>query len=110
MISKAKAKGHSASEFTASVQARYSAAPSSAAPAFDTISRTIDEVVADIYVDYEKALRSSNSLDFDDLLVFGVALFKQHKKAVEWCQHVLVDELCVVYETRLDCVRLLTAY
>lgn len=95
IISKAKAKGQSSADFASDVQARYPSATTSAAPAFDTISRTIDEVVADIYIDYEKALRSSNSLDFDDLLLYGVKLFTYHHRAVEWCQHILVDELYV---------------
>ncbi|KAF8896349.1 P-loop containing nucleoside triphosphate hydrolase protein [Infundibulicybe gibba] len=48
--------------------------------------------VAGIYEKYERLLRQSNSLDFDDLLLFGVQLFTQHKRAVSWCQHILVDE------------------
>ena len=49
-------------------------------------------VVAEIYEEYENALRQSNSLDFDDLLVFGARLFA-HRPVVTWCKHVLVDEL-----------------
>lgn len=51
------------------------------------------EAVADIYKRYERKLRQSNSLDFDDLLLFGVRLFERHPSVGEWCQHVLVDEL-----------------
>lgn len=50
------------------------------------------EIIAIVYKDYEKTLRETNSLDFDDLLVFGVKMFAGHKKASSWCQHVLVDE------------------
>jgi len=53
----------------------------------------IANIISKIYSDYEKSLRQSNSLDFDDLLLFGVKLFSQHKRAVQWCKHVLVDEL-----------------
>jgi DNA helicase II / ATP-dependent DNA helicase PcrA len=53
----------------------------------------ITNIVYKIYSAYEKSLRQSNSLDFDDLLLFGVKLFSQHKRAVQWCKHVLVDEL-----------------
>jgi DNA helicase II / ATP-dependent DNA helicase PcrA len=49
--------------------------------------------VAKIYRDYQATLRKNNSLDFDDLLVFGVKLFRGHKRVLEWCRHVLVDEL-----------------
>lgn len=52
----------------------------------------LGQVVATVYKNYEKTLRESNSLDFDDLLLFGVKLFESHKQASAWCQHVLVDE------------------
>ncbi|KAI8980111.1 UvrD-helicase-domain-containing protein [Trametes punicea] len=48
--------------------------------------------LAAIYKEYEKTLRDTNSLDFDDLLMFGVQLFGKHAKASSWCRHVLVDE------------------
>jgi DNA helicase II / ATP-dependent DNA helicase PcrA len=45
---------------------------------------------------YQLALRKSNSLDFDDLLVYGVKLFEWNDgQLVKWCKHVLVDELQV---------------
>jgi len=53
----------------------------------------LQRVFAEIYRDYEKSLRQSNSLDFDDLLVFGVRLFSRNSKYAAWCQHILVDEL-----------------
>ncbi|KAI0041914.1 UvrD-helicase-domain-containing protein [Auriscalpium vulgare] len=53
----------------------------------------VTQVVSDIYRDYELELRKSNSLDFDDLLIYGVKLFRDNKKIAKWCQHVLVDEL-----------------
>lgn len=90
MISRAKAKGLSASDLLEETIAKLSKSKSSnlAEPAHD-----IEYIVAEIYQDYEKALRKSNSLDFDDLLLFGVQLLMQHKHAVNWCKHVLVDEL-----------------
>jgi DNA helicase-2/ATP-dependent DNA helicase PcrA len=50
-------------------------------------------IVAEIYMIYEKSLRKSNCLDFDDLLVFGVRLFREHPDTASWCKHILVDEL-----------------
>lgn len=50
-------------------------------------------MIARVYEDYIAALKESNSLDFDDLLLFGVKLFTKQPKATKWCQHVLVDEL-----------------
>ncbi len=58
----------------------------------DLLEGKLGHVIASIYKEYEKLLRGSNSLDFDDLLLFGVKLFSQQQKASTWCQHVLVDE------------------
>lgn len=89
MISKAKARGLDASAMREACQAAKSPIPS--------ITDQINSVTSDIYENYEKMLRQTNSLDFDDLLLFGVKLFRNHRKAVEWCNHVLVDELYVHY-------------
>ncbi|KAI0342822.1 UvrD-helicase-domain-containing protein [Trametopsis cervina] len=51
-----------------------------------------DTMVARIYGRYQRVLHKNNSLDFDDLLIYGVRLFKENKKVGEWCQHILVDE------------------
>ncbi|KAF9445472.1 P-loop containing nucleoside triphosphate hydrolase protein [Macrolepiota fuliginosa MF-IS2] len=84
MISKAKARGLNATIMQKECKANKSPIPS-------TIDH-INAVVSDIYESYEKTLRQTNSLDFDDLLLFGVKLFRNHSKAVDWCHHVLVDE------------------
>jgi ATP-dependent DNA helicase UvrD/PcrA len=76
-ISKAKAKGLSPNEV------RHASTP----------TNPIQAMIALIYEDYVAALKESNSLDFDDLLLFGVKLFRKQPRAVMWCRHVLVDEL-----------------
>lgn len=48
-----------------------------------------------LYAEYEEALRESNSLDFDDLLVFGLRLFRSAPRVLESCFHILVDEFQV---------------
>lgn len=53
----------------------------------------IDYTVAHLYAQYERTLRDNNSLDFDDLLVYGVKLFVENAKVGKWCEHILVDEL-----------------
>ncbi len=58
-------------------------------------SEVIANIVAEVYQQYQKNLKRSNSLDFDDLLVYGVKLFGDHRKVGKWCRHVLVDELYV---------------
>jgi DNA helicase II / ATP-dependent DNA helicase PcrA len=56
-------------------------------------SQVIDYVVAHLYGRYQQTLAENNSLDFDDLLLYGVQLFGENPKVSEWCKHVLVDEL-----------------
>lgn len=64
-------------------------------------SEVITNVVAEVYQHYQKTLKQSNSLDFDDLLVYGVKLFGEHRKVGKWCRHVLVDELYVMIHALL---------
>jgi DNA helicase-2/ATP-dependent DNA helicase PcrA len=64
---------------------------------FARLGRTYhDEVVARCFVHYQKLLRDSNALDFDDLLVETVRLFEQHPDVLEKYQkryrYLLADE------------------
>jgi len=53
-------------------------------------------VLARIYGPYEAALRRANAVDFDDLLVRTLELFREHPQVAqgygERCEHLLVDE------------------
>ena len=91
MISKAKAKGQTSSDLFARIkkQSQDARKPRTTVAAVTDV----EHLVAEIYELYERALRRNNSLDFDDLLLFGVKLFTEHKQTVDWCKHVLVDEL-----------------
>ncbi len=55
-----------------------------------------DRKHAEVYAEYQKRLQAAGSMDFDDLLVNTVALFRQHADILEIYrqrfQHVLVDE------------------
>ena len=53
-----------------------------------------------LYADYEATLREANSLDFDDLLVFGLRLFRTAPQVLETCRHILVDEFQVCVSPR----------
>lgn len=53
------------------------------------------EVIAELYEEYETSLRAANALDFDDLLVFGLRLFREESWILEPCLHILVDEFQV---------------
>ena len=54
------------------------------------------KTVSKIYPEYQKRLKESNALDFDDLLFFTVKLFEIEKKVLEKYQnifqYILVDE------------------
>ncbi|MFB6249160.1 MAG: ATP-dependent helicase, partial [Salinibacter sp.] len=54
------------------------------------------EMVAEVYPAYERALRQANALDFDDLLLKPIELFDEHEEVLEkyqrrW-QYVHIDE------------------
>ena len=55
-----------------------------------------DKIVADVYSKYQEDLIKNNSLDFDDLLVLPIKLFKQNKEILlsyqEKYKYILIDE------------------
>ncbi|MFY9487325.1 MAG: UvrD-helicase domain-containing protein [Solirubrobacterales bacterium] len=60
------------------------------------VDGVVDEVVAAAYITYERRLRESNAMDFDDLLLRGVDLFETFPEVLAKYQntfrHILVDE------------------
>jgi DNA helicase-2/ATP-dependent DNA helicase PcrA len=61
-----------------------------------TASNTFEKQVADIYEGYEKRLKENNALDFDDLLLYVVRLFKEHPEVLDYYQErwrfISIDE------------------
>ncbi|WWC68615.1 uncharacterized protein I206_102545 [Kwoniella pini CBS 10737] len=55
-------------------------------------STSTSSIIAELYGEYEANLRESNCLDFDDLLVFGLRLFRNAPRILDSCKHILVDE------------------
>lgn len=55
-----------------------------------------EEIVAKVYMHYQKSLLAANSLDFDDLIMLTVKLFQTHPSVLEKYQnifhYVMVDE------------------
>ena len=55
-----------------------------------------DEVVYKVYDEYEKSLKRSNAIDFDDLLLLPIKLFTEHKEVLQKYQelfkYVFIDE------------------
>jgi len=56
----------------------------------------VDGVVARLYVEYEKRLISNNAVDFDDLIMYTVKLFKENPDVLDYYQerwkYINVDE------------------
>lgn len=54
------------------------------------------EIVAKVYKKYQQDLKEHNSVDFDDLIVLPIKIFRQNsetlKKYQEWWKYILVDE------------------
>jgi DNA helicase-2/ATP-dependent DNA helicase PcrA len=54
------------------------------------------KVAADIFAEVGPALKQANAMDFDDLLLYPLALFREHPERLAYWQdrfqHVLVDE------------------
>jgi DNA helicase-2/ATP-dependent DNA helicase PcrA len=78
LISRAKSRGDTPTSLYASTS------PSQA-------SSQIEKQLRAVYDAYNSALRGNNSLDFDDLLLFGAKLLGQH--SVLDVGHLFVDEL-----------------
>lgn len=55
-------------------------------------SRELEQLVTTVYDAYEAQMQASNSLDFDDLLVKTLQLFRQEPSVLQHFQHTLVDE------------------
>ena len=72
------------------------------------------EFYAKIYDKYQKALKESNSLDFDDLLLQTYLLFKNHKNILQkWHQkfsYILVDEAQDTNQIQFDICYMLTVW
>jgi len=71
-----------------------------------------EEVVAKIYKKYERTLKENNALDFDDLIMLTIKLFKENPQVLYFYQtkfkHILVDEYQDVNRMQYEFVKLLT--
>ena len=56
----------------------------------------MEKLIAKLYGHYQNGLREMNALDFDDLIVLTVKIFKENpevlKKYQEWWKYIMVDE------------------
>ena len=72
-----------------------------------------DDNFIDIYQAYEKLLQEVNALDFDDLLLKTVVLFREHPKVLQKYQmmwpYILIDEYQDTNNLQYDLIKLLTS-
>ncbi|NPV69437.1 MAG: UvrD-helicase domain-containing protein [Firmicutes bacterium] len=70
-----------------------------------------EERVAEVYRRYQKKLRDNNALDFDDLLLETLRLFRERPDVLEFYrikfQHILVDEYQDTNRAQYELVRVL---
>ena len=70
--------------------------PQQALGALNTESDDLARIVADVYGEYQRRLRSANALDFDDLIGETVGVLQRHPEIAQYYRrrfrHVLVDE------------------
>ena len=76
-------------------------------------STSNEELVLDIYREYQNILKTNNSVDFDDLLLLPTRLFKEHKDILDLYQehfkYILIDEYQDTNEVQYQMSKLLSA-
>src|SRR5436190_709747 len=72
-----------------------------------------EQTVANIYVEYQRRLRSAGALDFDDIIMETVRLFREHPEVLEHYQerfqYVLIDEYQDTNRAQYHLVNMLAA-
>lgn len=71
-----------------------------------------DQKFAEIYVEYNKRLFENNSMDFDDLLLRPIELFKNHTRTLQsyrgQFKYILVDEFQDTNKAQYEILKMLT--
>lgn len=73
-----------------------------------------DRQIAKVYYEYEKRLKENNALDFDDLLLKTVILFRQNPDALEYYrdkfEYIMVDEYQDTNNVQFKFIELLASH
>jgi DNA helicase II / ATP-dependent DNA helicase PcrA len=76
-------------------------------------STPYERTVADVYGEYQRRLRSAGALDFDDIIMETVRLFREHPEVLEHYQerfrYILIDEYQDTNRAQYHLVNLLAA-
>jgi DNA helicase-2/ATP-dependent DNA helicase PcrA len=63
---------------------------------FDAVRTHYERVAAEVYAEYQRRLRAAGALDFDDIIMETVRLFRDHPEVLEHYQerfrYILIDE------------------
>lgn len=77
----------------------------------DNVSNPYEEIVGKCYMKYQKELRQSQSVDFDDLIMLTIRLFDEKPEILEYYQHkfryISVDEYQDTNHAQYQLVQLL---
>ena len=77
------------------------------------VNSEYEEIVLDVFERYEKRLNKNNSLDFDDLLLLPIKLFKENSDILlhyqERFKYILVDEYQDTNEAQYRLIKMLSA-
>lgn len=77
------------------------------------IGNDFDKVIHKVYMKYEETLKKNNSLDFDDLLVLPIVLFKENPSILAMYQekykYILIDEYQDTNEAQYILSKLISA-
>ena len=78
----------------------------------DMAAGPVERRLAEVYVEYQRRLEESSAVDFDDLLVLAVRLFREHPDVLERYRarfkNVLVDEFQDTNIAQWELVRMLS--
>ena len=112
-------QGHSVKQFPPkAVQALISGAKNRMLPASQLVTAApfdrLSQVASEVYAALGPALKAANAMDFDDLLLHPLTLFRQHPDRLRAYQHrfkfILVDEFQDTNRAQYELIKLLGAH
>ncbi len=77
------------------------------------VASDYEKVICEVYKKYEKKLKANNSIDFDDLLILPIKLFREHctllEKYQERFKYILIDEYQDTNEAQYILTKMISA-